>query len=73
MLQLVCMTIISQDDANLELFLRKAQKIDNKMGQILEKILRKSINPSKNKKMDENQLLNQIENLLRSEEITISK
>lgn len=73
MLQLVCMTIISEDDANLELFLRKTQKVDNKMGQILGKILRKSINPSKNKKMDENQLLNQIENLLRSEEITISK
>lgn len=53
MLQLVCMTSISEEDTNLELFLRKAQKIDIYMGQLLGRILRKSINSNKTKKISE--------------------
>lgn len=42
MLQLICMTQINENE-NLELYLRKAEKIDSYLGEILGNILRKSI------------------------------
>jgi hypothetical protein len=69
-LQLACTTHISEDE-NLELYLRKAEKVDPLLGELLGSILRKSVKSKT--KMSERELVLKIETITTQNSIEMAK